>query len=176
MYLTVANLSDQPVTLQKCDVIGHLHCVNKVTEMSSLNVETITDMTKARAYKGYVKLTPTTNSVESPNGLTIDLSNLSTDQKRLVKMLLSEYRDILSTGQYDVGCTSLLQHDIETNVGRCSHSQLRLRLIKITLLIQMLMGGQGDCPKYPHVLEIGIIAYSCTCVFFVLYCLHVFIV
>jgi len=38
--------------------------VNKETEMSPLNVETIMDITKARAYKGYYKLTPTTDSVE----------------------------------------------------------------------------------------------------------------
>lgn len=96
--IRLQNWSSDPVTIRKDTIVGILEdCTVEPTsesEPESCNA---------------VSEDPVSDPVE-----LFDLSHLDDNQTTQVRALLSEFRDVISTGSMDLGSTSVLKHDIVT--------------------------------------------------------------
>ena len=142
MLLAVANLSDQPVTLKKGEVVGKVQCVDEVSPVSPLNLEQNTNRTNARCS---VKTISTSDSMILPIGFKVDLPDLPHDQTKLVKSLLAEFKDIFSSGEFDVGCTKLVQHNIEISSSKPILERPRRLAVHVQVKIQEMINDMLKC-------------------------------
>ena len=92
------NLLADPITICKDTVMGMLE--ECTVEPTNIEQESCNAMNTDE---------PVCDSFE-----LFDLSHLEPREAEEVKALLSEFRDIMSTGPLDLGSTTVIQHDIET--------------------------------------------------------------
>ena len=100
------NLLSRPVTIHKDTVLGTFEQCTVLDEDNAEHVGTNCDVETCCA-----------NDVSDPVEL-FDLSHLEPQEATAVRELLSEFRDIMSTGPMDLGSTDVIQHDIETTSTR----------------------------------------------------------
>ena len=101
--------------LKKGVGVGKVQCVDEVTPMSPLNLEQNTNCTNPPCV---VRNMSNSDSVKLPTGIEVDLPDFSHDQTELVKNLLAEFEDMFSRGEFDLGCTNLVQLYIEISFSK----------------------------------------------------------
>ena len=110
MLLAVVNMSDHPVKLSSGLEVGIIQSTDSVTKIPPLKLEQICHAVQPIEQ---VDMLPS-HSVHLPFYLNLNDTDLNPAQVLMVKCLLDEFKDIFSLGPFDIGCTPLLQHTIDT--------------------------------------------------------------
>lgn len=108
--IPVTNVSSQEVWLQPHTILGVLHIVQVLSSGCSVNiVEGCSGEQVAVVQAAEIKATP---AIDFSN---MSWSTLSVDQEYQVKVLLQKHSDVFSQGEGDIGCTTLVEHQIHLN-------------------------------------------------------------
>jgi hypothetical protein len=125
----VANVSNDPIIIQKGSTIGILHPVNEVTKYEVNTKETKNDGQVSIVIadnKNYVELLP-----DYLKPLVKSVSDkLSENETNRFAKLISDYKDIFMSPEGKLGCTHLVTHKIDT--GDCLPVKQRPRRLPIT--------------------------------------------
>ena len=107
------NPTTKPVTLYKGATLGTFTSMNEDLQVSSLDTAPASQ----------------NNSTAAEPDVPVDLTNsdLTEAQKRALQNLVNEYRDIFATSAYDLGCTNLIRHHIDTG----DHAPIRQRPYRV---------------------------------------------
>ena len=112
--ICVANTTRRPQLLAAGAVIGRpvtvTTCEDKRTVASSTAVSTDKSEARSQILTSVMETIP---------------AELADDQQQRVRDLLTEYSDIFSTGTFDMGRTSLVEHSIDTGSHRSIRQALR---------------------------------------------------
>ena len=109
-YVPVTNVNHEPAYLQPRTSLGVLHSVHVV----ETNSPTIVFNEEIDA-QGKVTVICSQASAMQSQGLdfqSVDLSNLSHQEQLEATDLLGKYKDVFSSGDSDLGCTTLIEHNI----------------------------------------------------------------
>jgi len=109
----VVNTTSEPQKLPRDTYLGNLQAVEVCDQPEVCDSSTPQD-------------NPTLEEVDSVSEMMQSLPDeLSEEQRETVSALLHEYEDVFSKGEFDVGCTRLIEHHIETGQHRPVRQALR---------------------------------------------------
>jgi len=128
----IVNTTAEPKTIAVCEWLGNLHDVQVPSDQErskeSSDQQPSGIVRRPRSQSTFVQQqhhqqVPTTEIVDSllqqlPDGL-------DAEQRQQVRQLLHSYQDIFSTATYDMGRTSLVEHEINTGNHKSIRQGLR---------------------------------------------------
>ena len=113
----VVNTTTEPQELRQNTCLGNIQPVEVCGESNTqeqCDVETVPSVAGQ-----HTDIDPVSEMLQSlPEELT-------DDQREAVTVLLHKYKDVFSTGEFDVGCTRLIEHHIDTGQHRPVRQALR---------------------------------------------------
>ncbi|KAI8519781.1 hypothetical protein Bbelb_030380 [Branchiostoma belcheri] len=110
----IANLSKQDVQIAYNTVVAELSVVELVPRIEDdISLERESEDTVRVCFQHNVDATSAPESW-FPDGLDLSQADLADDQKQKLGELLAKHKNAFSTGPYDVGHTTVLEHDIPT--------------------------------------------------------------
>ena len=139
--LALLNMSDQTVTLTAGDHVGTIHCAHQISEMPPLKIEQMWGLDK----QPNPTKCETEHQLELPFEINLNSTDLTSDEMKTVKHLLVEFKDIFSGGPYDIGCTKLLQHTIDTSSDKPILQRPRRLPIHVQAEVQMMIEDMVKC-------------------------------
>ena len=139
--LALLNMSDEPITLTAGDHVGTVHCAHHIADMPPLKLERMFELVQQQ--ESVISLDPEKPKV--PFDVDFSGTDLTPDQINTVQHLLSEFSDIFSLGPYDLGCTTLLQHTIDTSSARPILQRPRRLPIHIQADVQVMIEDMVKC-------------------------------
>ena len=86
----------------------------------------------------------TEHQLELPLEVNLNNTDLTSVEIKTAKHLLVEFKDIFSSGPYDIACTKLLQHTIDTSEKSILQQPRRL-LIHVQAEVQMMIEDMVKC-------------------------------
>ena len=93
-------MSDQTVALTVRDQVGTIHCAYQIAELPPLKIEQTWELDK----QPNPSKCETEHQLELPFEINLNSTDLTSDEIKTVKHLLVEFKDIFSSGPYDIGC------------------------------------------------------------------------
>uniref|UniRef100_A0A3B1IG97 Gypsy retrotransposon integrase-like protein 1 n=1 Tax=Astyanax mexicanus TaxID=7994 RepID=A0A3B1IG97_ASTMX len=109
LYAPIVNVSGADVWLPPRHAIGTVQpgTVTSLPTSSSVSISPSWEECLA-----FVSVQETASGPKSPHGLLSDIEGLSEEQMAAVSLLFDQYQDIFAQTEGDLGCTTLLTHEI----------------------------------------------------------------
>lgn len=113
----VVNTTSEPQELRRDTCLGSLEAVDVCDEYVGCNLSDTSDTCHATSSQPEVD--PVSEILQTVS------EDLTSEQRETVTDLLRRYEDVFSKGEFDVGCTRLIEHHIDTGQHRPIRQALR---------------------------------------------------
>lgn len=109
LYAPVVNVSNSAVWLPPCYTVGTVQCVISTSAGATTSVSINPSWEECHAYVSVLQASPCLNASD----ITMpDFDGLSPQQASQAQTLFNRYHNIFSRDEGDLGCTSLITHEI----------------------------------------------------------------